>query len=59
MFVYSGLDRVDSKRGYTLNNVVPACIICNRAKTDLTREEWVAWIARAYAVTVKGGGFRG
>lgn len=33
--LYSGLDRIDTKKGYTLDNVVPCCKICNRAKSDL------------------------
>lgn len=31
---YQGLDRVDSNKGYTLNNVVPCCFACNRDKGD-------------------------
>ena len=35
-----GLDRKDSSRGYTLDNVVPCCYTCNRIKMDiLTYEE--------------------
>lgn len=54
-FVYSGLDRVNPDRGYTIDNVVPACIICNRAKTNMTLEEFRAWLRRAASVTLKGG----
>lgn len=54
-FVYSGLDRVDPSEGYTIDNVVPACFICNRAKTNLTIEEFRAWLRRAASVTLKGG----
>lgn len=37
---YSGLDRKDNKKGYTLDNVVPCCKRCNRIKSDLfTYEE--------------------
>jgi len=36
----NGLDRMDSSIGYTLENVAPACWICNRAKNTLTVEEW-------------------
>lgn len=43
-FVYSGLDRVDSTGGYTIGNVVPACVVCNRAKTDMTLEAFYEWI---------------
>jgi hypothetical protein len=35
-----GLDRVDSSKGYELNNVVPCCGACNRHKSfDWTYEE--------------------
>jgi hypothetical protein len=54
-FIYSGLDRINPALGYTITNVVPACIICNRAKTNMTLEEFEAWLQRAYSVTVKGG----
>lgn len=34
------LDRLDNKKGYTLNNVVPCCGECNRVRgADLTVEE--------------------
>lgn len=32
--LYNGLDRVDSSKDYTLDNVVPSCGFCNRAKQD-------------------------
>jgi len=41
--VYSGLDRKDNLKGYTLSNVVPCCLRCNRIKSNLfTFEEMVA-----------------
>lgn len=46
VFVYSGLDRVDPTRGYTMDNVVPACILCNRAKTNMSRDDFYAWVER-------------
>jgi len=33
-YVYNGLDRIDSSKGYTQDNVVPCCVICNRMKLD-------------------------
>ena len=30
-----GLDRIDSRRGYTVDNLVVACDACNRIKADL------------------------
>lgn len=34
-FAGYGLDRKDSSGGYTLENVVPCCKICNRIKSDI------------------------
>ena len=45
-FIYNGLDRVDPARGYTPDNVVPACIVCNRAKSDMSRDDFLAWVGR-------------
>jgi len=41
---YNGIDRVDNTKGYVKNNVVSCCNICNRAKRDLTKEEFLEWI---------------
>jgi 5-methylcytosine-specific restriction endonuclease McrA len=45
-YVYNGLDRVDNALGYTPENVVTCCKICNHAKVDMSRDEFLAWIAR-------------
>jgi len=47
-FIYNGLDRVDSSKGYSKENVVPCCIQCNRAKTDLTQQKFYDWIDQVY-----------
>lgn len=41
---YSGIDRVDSKKGYTPGNVIPCCRICNRAKSNLDLEQFIQWL---------------
>jgi len=43
-FVYSGIDRVNSDGGYTLDNCVSCCEICNKAKNALTIEQFNSWI---------------
>ena len=48
-FTYNGLDRVDSKNGYTLENTVPCCRTCNIAKHTMTREQFLQWIKNVYA----------
>lgn len=35
---YNGLDRIDSSIGYTIENVVPCCSICNKMKLDHSKE---------------------
>lgn len=47
-FVYNGLDRVDSSKGYESENVVPCCITCNNAKRTLSLSEFYAWVRRVY-----------
>jgi hypothetical protein len=45
-FVYSGVDRMDSSRGYSKDNCVPACKDCNVAKLDRPVERFVDWAHR-------------
>ena len=52
LFVYNGLDRVDNTKLHTLDNVVPCCRICNCAKSNKTKEEFLAWIVRAYTHSI-------
>ena len=37
----SGIDRVDSNKGYLLDNIVPCCTSCNTLKSNLTLEEFL------------------
>ena len=43
-FIYNGIDRIDNTKGYTINNVVPCCGICNVAKNTQTLEQFKIWI---------------
>lgn len=43
---FNGIDRVDSTKDYTEDNVVPCCKICNNAKSDYTKDEFFTWINR-------------
>lgn len=45
-YSYNGLDRVDSKRGHDLDNVVACCKRCNTAKSDMSLTEFCEWIGR-------------
>jgi 5-methylcytosine-specific restriction endonuclease McrA len=44
LFIYNGLDRINSNLPHTINNVVPACYDCNRAKSDRLIDEFLLWI---------------
>jgi hypothetical protein len=46
VITYSGLDRLDSDIGHTVNNVVPCCKYCNYAKREKTLNEFKDWIIR-------------
>jgi hypothetical protein len=48
-YTYNGIDRIDSKIGYTLENCVPCCSICNISKNDMSLDEWTRWISRVYS----------
>lgn len=43
-YVYNGIDRIDTKKGYTLDNCVPCCSICNYGKNAFTHDEFQNWI---------------
>lgn len=42
----NGVDKFYNDKGYSEDNCVPACWICNRAKSDLSPEEFFTWIKR-------------
>jgi len=45
-YIYTGIDRIDSKLGYTIENSVPCCKFCNAAKKEYPVEELVKWLDR-------------
>jgi len=47
-FVYNGIDRVDSTKGYTLENCVAACKLCNRFKSSLPIEDFLEQVTKIY-----------
>lgn len=47
-FVFSGVDRIDNDRGYDIDNCVPCCWTCNRAKLNRNLDEFLRWIDRVY-----------
>jgi hypothetical protein len=47
-YIYNGIDRTDNTKGYILDNCVPCCGKCNRAKDIMTLEEFYNWIGLIY-----------
>jgi len=47
-FTYNGLDRIDSKRDHSHDNIVPCCKTCNWMKGDMGVEDFLAHIARVH-----------
>ena len=45
-FFYNGIDRKDNAIGYTKDNSVPCCRVCNRAKNSMLYDDFIAWITR-------------
>jgi len=43
---YNGIDRIDNTKGYTLDNTVSCCKICNRAKSNMDYSEFMSWIQK-------------
>ena len=50
-FKYQGIDRVNPKKGYTVENCVPCCKICNISKNNLSLSDWKEWIYNVYQGT--------
>lgn len=45
-YIYNGIDRKDSSMGYFVDNCVTCCNICNRAKSDMSYEDFINYINR-------------
>lgn len=48
LFKYNGVDRTDNTLGYTKENSVSCCKICNNSKASLTIKEWLQWLKKVY-----------
>ncbi len=47
-FIYNGLDRIDSNKSHTIDNLVTSCWDCNHMKGTRTHAEFLAHIKRIY-----------
>ena len=53
-YIYNGIDRIDNNKGYTMDNVVPCCEICNNAKKNLSKVKFISWLDRICVYRVGG-----
>lgn len=44
----NGIDRIDSKNGYNINNCVPCCRVCNKIKLDLPQDEFLNQVKKIF-----------
>lgn len=47
-YIYNGVDRIDSSKGYTMDNVVPCCSVCNKMKLNYSMREFLEHIERVH-----------
>ena len=48
VYWHNGIDRIDSKKGYTPDNVLPCCKYCNVAKLNNSQANFLEWAERVY-----------
>ena len=54
-YLSNGLDRIDNEVGYSADNVVPCCYRCNKAKGEISQNDFFRLVKEVYEY--KGGGF--
>lgn len=52
-FLMNGIDRLDSNIGYNIDNCVSCCEDCNKAKRNLSYEQFLDLIKRIYEFKIK------
>ena len=45
-YIYNGIDRINNEQGYLAGNAVACCAVCNRAKSNMPLEDFLAWIEK-------------
>jgi len=52
-YVRNGIDKINANIGYIKSNIVPCCITCNHAKSDMSIDEFKDWIKNVYNFYIK------
>ncbi len=53
VYVYNGVDRVVNELGYTEENAVSCCQVCNYAKRTLSEYQFLNWVTKVYHHSAK------
>lgn len=48
----NGIDRIDSKKGYNIDNCVSCCSKCNLMKSDFTKNDFLNHISKIYKYSI-------
>jgi len=56
-YIYNGIDRVDSSKGYVKENLCTCCKTCNFAKRTMEKDEFLQWIKRVYNYSIKNDAY--
>ena len=48
-YIYNGIDRLNNDEGYTLENCVSCCSLCNHIKSDVSLNDFMAQIERIHS----------
>lgn len=46
-YMYNGIDRKDNTHGYTIENALPCCKVCNFAKRNMNYNEFITYLLNA------------
>ena len=57
-YIHNGIDRIDNAKGYTIDNVVPCCSRCNRAKFTGSVEQFRDWVITLHKHFIEKGGHK-
>lgn len=51
-YIYNGIDRIDSTKGYTIDNCVPCCKTCNFMKKNFSTMDFIQHVEKIYKFKV-------
>lgn len=53
IYLYNGIDRINSNLGYSKKNCLPCCKDCNYAKRKMGYEDFLKWVEKVYEHRIK------